>query len=38
VVAERAQDLKEGVALAGKSLASGEALRRLDRLIAVSNA
>jgi anthranilate phosphoribosyltransferase len=38
VVAERAKDLKEGVALAGKSLASGEALRRLDRLIAVSNA
>jgi anthranilate phosphoribosyltransferase len=38
VVAERAKDLQEGVALAGKSLTSGEAQRRLDRLIAVSNA
>jgi anthranilate phosphoribosyltransferase len=38
VVAGRANDLKEGVALAGKSLASGDAQRRLDRLIAASNA
>jgi anthranilate phosphoribosyltransferase len=38
VVAERAKDLKEGVALAEKSLASGEARRRLERLIAASNA
>jgi anthranilate phosphoribosyltransferase len=38
VVADRAKDLNEGVALAGKSLASGEAGRRLDRLIAISNA
>jgi anthranilate phosphoribosyltransferase len=38
VVAERARDLKEGAVLAEKSLASGEAQRRLDRLIAASNA
>jgi anthranilate phosphoribosyltransferase len=38
VVAGRARTLKEGVALAEKSLNSGEAEGRLDRLIAVSNA
>jgi len=38
VVAGRAKDLKAGVALAKKSLDSGEAEGRLDRLIAVSNA
>jgi anthranilate phosphoribosyltransferase len=38
VVAGRAKDLKEGAALAAKSLDSGEAKSRLDRLIAVSNA
>ena len=38
VVADRAKDLKEGVALAKKSLDSGEAEGRLDRLIHVSNA
>ena len=34
----RAKDLKDGVALAAKSIDSGEAEGRLDRLIAVSNA
>jgi anthranilate phosphoribosyltransferase len=38
VVAGRATDLKEGVALATKAVDSGEAEGRLDRLIAVSNA
>ena len=38
VVADKARDLKEGVALAAKSVDSGEAEGRLDRLIAVSNA
>jgi anthranilate phosphoribosyltransferase len=38
VVAGSAKDLKEGVALARKSLDSGEAEGRLDRLIHVSNA
>jgi anthranilate phosphoribosyltransferase len=38
IVAGRAHDLKEGIALAAKSIDSGEAQRRLDRLIAVSNA
>ncbi len=38
VVAGRAQDLKEGLALAQRSIDSGEAEGRLDRLIAVSNA
>jgi anthranilate phosphoribosyltransferase len=38
VVAGRAADLKEGVALATKSIDSGEAEGRLDRLIVVSNA
>jgi anthranilate phosphoribosyltransferase len=37
VVAGKAADLKEGVALAAKSIDSGEAEGRLDRLIAVSN-
>ncbi len=36
VVAGRAADLKEGVALATKAIDSGEAEGRLDRLIAVS--
>ena len=38
IVAGRAKDLKEGAALAGKAIASGEAEGRLDRLIAISNA
>jgi anthranilate phosphoribosyltransferase len=37
VVAGRAKDLKQGFALAAKSVDSGEAEGRLDRLIAVSN-
>jgi anthranilate phosphoribosyltransferase len=36
IVAGKAADLKEGVALAAKSIDSGEAEGRLDRLIAVS--
>ena len=38
VVAGKAQDLKDGVAIATKSVDSAEAEGRLDRLIAVSNA
>jgi anthranilate phosphoribosyltransferase len=38
IVAGRAKDLKEGAAIAVKSLDSGEAEGRLDRLIKVSNA
>jgi anthranilate phosphoribosyltransferase len=38
VVAGRAEDLKDGVALAKKSVDSGDAIGRLDRLVAVSNA
>jgi anthranilate phosphoribosyltransferase len=38
VVAGRARDLQQGVVLATKSIDSGEAEDRLDRLIAVSNA
>jgi anthranilate phosphoribosyltransferase len=38
VVAGRAKMLKEGVMVASKSLDSGEAEGRLDRLIAISNA
>ena len=38
IVAERAKDLKHGVALAIQAVDSGEAHGRLDRLIAVSNA
>lgn len=37
VVAGKAKDLKEGVAIAQKSIDSGEAEGRLDRLIAISN-
>jgi len=37
LVAGRAEDLKEGVALGTKSLDSGEAEGRLDRLIRISN-
>ena len=37
VVAGRAKDLKQGFALAAKSIDTGEAEGRLDRLIAVSN-
>jgi anthranilate phosphoribosyltransferase len=37
VVAGKAKDLKEGVALATKSVDGGDALARLERLIAVSN-
>ena len=38
IVAGRAKDLQPAVALAAKSIDSGEAEGRLDRLIAVSNA
>jgi anthranilate phosphoribosyltransferase len=38
IVAGDAKDLKSGAALAAKSIDSGEAEGRLDRLIAVSNA
>jgi anthranilate phosphoribosyltransferase len=38
IVAGRAKDLKQGAALASKSIDSGEAEGRLDRLIAISNA
>jgi anthranilate phosphoribosyltransferase len=38
IVAGKAKDLKEAAALAAKSIDSGEAEGRLDRLIAVSNA
>jgi anthranilate phosphoribosyltransferase len=38
IVAGKAADLKQGAALAAKSIDSGEAEGRLDRLIAVSNA
>ncbi len=38
VVAGKAKDLKDGVALAAKSIDSGAAKDRLDKLIAVSNA
>ena len=38
VVAGRAKDLKQGVALAAKSIDSGAAKARLDRLVQVSNA
>jgi anthranilate phosphoribosyltransferase len=37
IVAARAKDLEHGVALATKSVDSGEAEGRLDRLIAISN-
>ena len=38
IVAGKAKDLKQGATLATKSIDSGEAEGRLDRLIAVSNA
>ena len=38
VVAGKAKDLKQGVAVAQQSLDSGEAGKRLERLVAVSNA
>ena len=38
IVAGKAKDLKEGVALGVKSLDGGAALERLNRLVAVSNA
>ncbi|MGE5534064.1 MAG: anthranilate phosphoribosyltransferase [Acidobacteriota bacterium] len=38
IVAGKARDLKEGAAIAAKSVDSGEAQGRLDRLITVSNA
>jgi anthranilate phosphoribosyltransferase len=38
IIAGKAKDLKEGAALAAKSIDSGEAEGRLDRLVAVSNA
>ncbi|MEA2938531.1 MAG: anthranilate phosphoribosyltransferase [Alphaproteobacteria bacterium] len=38
VVAARAKDLQQAVALAAKAVDSGEAKTRLDRLVAVSNA
>jgi anthranilate phosphoribosyltransferase len=37
VVAGKAKDIKEGAQLAAKSVDSGEARKRLDRLVAVSN-
>jgi anthranilate phosphoribosyltransferase len=37
VVADKAKNMKDGVELAGKSVDSGEARKRLDRLVAVSN-
>jgi anthranilate phosphoribosyltransferase len=37
IVAGKAKDLKDGAAIAAKSLDSGEAAGRLDRLIKVSN-
>jgi len=37
VVADRAKTFQEGIALAEKSIDSGEAEGRLERLIAVSN-
>jgi anthranilate phosphoribosyltransferase len=38
IVAGKAKDLKQGAAVAAKSIETGEAEGRLDRLIAVSNA
>ena len=38
IVAGKAEDLRQGATLAAKSIESGEAEGRLDRLIAVSNA
>ena len=38
IVAGKAKDLRQGALLAGKSIETGEAEGRLDRLIAVSNA
>jgi anthranilate phosphoribosyltransferase len=38
IVAGRSKDLKDGLALACKAIDSGEAQRRLDRLVAISNA
>jgi anthranilate phosphoribosyltransferase len=38
IVAGRAKDLKEGAAIANKSLDSGEAEGRLERLVKISNA
>ncbi len=38
IVAGKAKELKDGVALAAKAIDSGEAERRLDRLVAISNA
>jgi anthranilate phosphoribosyltransferase len=38
IVAGRAKDLKEGVALGAKALDGGAALEKLNRLVAVSNA
>jgi anthranilate phosphoribosyltransferase len=38
IVAGRAKDLKDGMTIAARSIDSGEAEGRLDRLIAVSNA
>jgi anthranilate phosphoribosyltransferase len=38
IVAGKAKELKDGVVLAAKAIDSGEAERRLDRLVAISNA
>jgi anthranilate phosphoribosyltransferase len=38
IVAGKAKDIRDGMQLAAKSIDSGEALGRLDRLVAVSNA
>ena len=37
IVADAARDLKEGVAIARKAIASGAARRALDTLVSVSN-
>jgi anthranilate phosphoribosyltransferase len=38
IVAGRARDLRDGVTQAGKAIASGNAKRALERLIAITNA
>ena len=37
VVAGKAKDIKEGVKLAAQSVDSGEAKKRLEKLVAISN-
>jgi anthranilate phosphoribosyltransferase len=38
IVAGKAKDLKEGVAIGAKSIASGAAKRSLEKLVAITNA